>query len=115
MDGLLSRVDVDALAARLDLNALLAEIDVDALLQRIDIEALLDRIDVNDVARRAEIGDLIAESTGDVAGSALDLARRQAVGLDTLLARTVNRVLGRDPDTMPQGPPVLGSAEEEEA
>ena len=125
VNALLDRVDVNALLDRVDVNALLDRVDVDALLDRVGVDALLDRVtvqalmdrvdvdelvsrvDVNAVARRAQIGELVAESTGDVAGSALDLGRRQAVALVTLLARALDRVLGRDSDTLPQGPPAL--------
>ncbi len=114
VDGLLDRVDVDALLARVVVNDLLARVDVDALLDRADVDAVVSRVDVNAVARRARIGELVAESSGDVAGSALDLGRRQAVALDTLLARSINRVLGRDASTMPDGPPTLTNTEDAE-
>ena len=116
VDALLDRVDVDALMERVDVNALLDRVDIDALMERLDVDALLaradvdgvvSRVDVNAVARRARIGELVAESSGDVAGSALDLGRRQAVALDTLLARSINRVLGRDASNLPDGPPAL--------
>ena len=116
VNALLDRVDVNALMDRADLNAILDEVDLDtvltrvdldAVLERVDLDAVLNRIDVAEVAKRAEIGDLVAQSTTQVAGTALDLGRRQAVALDTLLARGINRVLGRDSDAMPQGPPLL--------
>ena len=114
VDELLDRVDVDALLARVVVNDLLARVDVDALLDRADVDAVVSRVDVNAVARRARIGELVAESSGDVAGSALDLGRRQAVALDTLLARSINRVLGREASTMPDGPPTLTNTEDAE-
>ncbi len=110
VNALLDRVDVDGLMQRADVDALVARVDVDALMQRVDIEALLERVDVNAVAKRAKVGELVAESTGDVAGSALDLGRRQAVGIDTVLMGTINRVLGREPGSMPLGPPLLTDA-----
>jgi hypothetical protein len=111
----LDRVDVDALLDRADIDALLDRVTVQALLDRIDVDDLVSRVDVNAVARRAQIGELVAESTGDVAGSALDLGRRQAVALDTLLARALDRVLGRDSDAMPPGPPALTETGDESA
>ena len=111
VNDLLARVDVDALLERVDVDAVLARVDVDALLARADVDGVVARVDVNAVARRARIGELVAESSGDVAGSALDLGRRQAVALDTLLARSINRVLGRDASTMPDGPPALTEEE----
>ena len=111
LNALLAQIDVDGLLARVDVDALLDRVDVDALLSRADIDGVVSRVDVNAVARRARIGELVAESSGDVAGSALDLGRRQAVALDTLLARSINRVLGRDASTMPDGPPALTEEE----
>jgi hypothetical protein len=39
-----------------------------------------------------------------VATGTLDLFRRQIVGIDAVIIRVVNRLLGRDPDTLPEGP-----------
>ncbi len=123
IDAVLDRVDVNALLGRMDLDALLARVDIEALLDdvdvngfaaRLDVEALLQRVDVASVAKRAHIGELVAESTSDVAGSALDVVRRQAVAIDTLLARGVNRLLGRSQDSMPTGPPLLAGEPGEE-
>ena len=107
INTLMGEVDIDALIQRADIDALLAKVDLDEVLARVDMDALLEQVDVAEVARRAEIGELVSASTSRVAGSALDLGRRQAVALDTLLARSVNRILGRDFDTMPSGPPTL--------
>jgi hypothetical protein len=104
---ILDHVDLNALLARVDVDEFLKDVDIDAIAARIDIDAILARVDVAGVAKQANIGELVAESTSDVAGSALDVGRRQGAALDTLLARTVNRVLGRDSDAMPQGPPGL--------
>lgn len=122
VDALLGRIDVDSLLARADVNALLDRVDVDALLDRVDVNRLLDRVepdrlldrvdvdrlmqrvDVEALVRRAGIPDIVAESTGQVAGSALDLARRQLVGLDVGLSRIITRLLRRDPDAQPVGP-----------
>lgn len=112
VDALLERVDVEALLARVEVDDLVGRVDVDALLARADVDGVVSRVDVNAVARRARIGELVAESSSDVAGSALDLGRRQAVALDTLLARSINRVLGRDSSTMPNGPPALIEGED---
>jgi hypothetical protein len=107
VNALLAQADIDLLMERVDLNEVLAGVDVNAIVDRLDMDALLERVDVATVAKRAKIGELVAESTGDVAGSVLDLGRRQAVALDTIFARTFNRILGRDPDAMPQGPSLL--------
>lgn len=107
VNALLADADLNALVQRADLDAMLADVDLDAVLERVDVDAVLARVDVGELAKRAKIGELVAESTSDVAGSALDLGRRQAVALDTLLAGVVNRILGRRPEAMPQGPALL--------
>jgi hypothetical protein len=124
VNRLLDRVDVNRLLDRVDVNRLLDRVDVNRLLDRLDVNGLMDRVDVNRLAasvdvdsiletvdleaavRRAGVPEIVAESTGRVAGSALDLARRQIAGLDVVVDRLVNRLLGRDPAVEP-GPPAL--------
>ena len=126
VEDIVDKVDVDALLSRVDMNALLERVDVDRLLERVDVDLLLDRVDVNrlldrvdidglvgraDVAalvQRAGIPDLVAESTGQFAGSALDVARRQIVGVDALVSRAAFRATGRRPADVPVGPGSLG-------
>ena len=102
IDGLLDRIDIDRLMARVDVQALIDRVDVggliervdlDAVLAEVDINALMERIDVAAIAERAEIGELVAQSTRDVAGSTIDLVRRQLVAIDLLVLRLVQRVL----------------------
>lgn len=107
VDGLVERIDVDALLARVDLQALLQRVDLNALLADVDLNAILAEVDVQALAKRADIGRLVAESSQDVAGSALDLARRQVVTLDALVAGLALRVTGRKGRDWPAGPPVL--------
>ena len=116
VDALVQRVDVAALVERVDLDALLAKVDIQALLQRIDLNAMLAEVDLNAImagvdvqalAKRADIGRLVSESSQDVAGSALDLARRQVVTLDVLLTRVAHRLTGRKDRDWPAGPPAL--------
>lgn len=101
VDDLLDRVDVDRLIARADVNALMERVDVDALMERVDIEALVDR---------AGISDIVRESTGALAGSALDVFRRQIVAVDTIVGRAFYRLRGRDPATRPEAPLGLDAA-----
>jgi uncharacterized RDD family membrane protein YckC len=103
----LDRVDLDRVLAQVDVDAVVARIDVDAVMDRVDVERLIGRVDVEGLVRRAGIPDLIADSTGQVAGSALDLARRQLVGLDVGISRVLQRLLRRDPNQLPAGPPTL--------
>jgi uncharacterized RDD family membrane protein YckC len=108
LDALLDGVDVDRLLDRVDVNRLLDRVDVDRLLDRADLDRLLERVDVEALVQRAGVPDLVAESTGQMAGSALDLARRQVVALDVVLMRVlVGGVLRRDLDRLPSGPPGL--------
>ncbi len=124
VNALLDRVDVDRLIARADVNALLDRVDVDALLDRVDadrlldrvdVEALVQRVDVEALAQRAGIPDIVADSTGQLAGSALDLARRQLVAVDLASWRISQRLLGRDPSAMASSPSVLVESADEQA
>jgi uncharacterized RDD family membrane protein YckC len=87
----------------LDVNALLDRVDVDELLDRVDVDGLLARVDMDDLLARTDVGAVIAQSSGGVAGNALDVVRSQAVGLDEFAARWVGR-LRRRPYAGPPGP-----------
>jgi uncharacterized RDD family membrane protein YckC len=104
VNDLLDRVDVDTLLDRVDVNRLLDRVDVDALLERADVNALMDRVDVQKLVDRAGIPDIVADSTSHLTGSALDFFRRPIVGLDEIIFRALNRMVGRDPQAAPQGP-----------
>jgi hypothetical protein len=113
VNAILARIDVNAILAKtelntvldqVDVNALLARADLDAVVQRVDVGAVLDRVDVNEVVGRIDIdalvektdlGAVIAQSSGGLASDALDAVRSQAVGLDLLIDRWVNRLLRR--------------------
>jgi uncharacterized RDD family membrane protein YckC len=107
VDRLLDRIDVHRLLDRVDLDRVVAGIDVDAVMARIDLERAIGAIDLERLVRQAGIPELVAESTGQVAGSALDLGRRQLVGLDVGISRFIQRLLRRDPGALPAGPPTL--------
>lgn len=108
VDALLDQVDVDRLLDRVDVNRLLDRVDVDRLLDRVDVDRLLDRVDVEALLQRARVPELVAESTGQVAGSALDLVRQQVVAVDVVLMRLlVAGLLRRDVAALPAGPPRL--------
>lgn len=104
VNRLLDGVDVDRLLDGVDVDRLLDGVDVNRLLDRVDVNRIVDRVDVQAVTKRANVGGLVAQSTSHVAGSTLDIARRQAVGLDTLIMGLVDRLLGRDPAAQPLGP-----------
>ncbi len=107
VNRLLDRVEVDELLDRVDVDRLLDRVDVDRLLTRVDVDALVQRVDIESITSRAKVGQLVARGTTEFAESTLDVARRQAVGLDTLVVRFVDQLLRRDPDTQPDGPPHL--------
>lgn len=107
LEALLDQIDVDGLLDRVDVNQLLDRVDVNRLLDRVDVNRLLERLDVAAVAERADVGGLVAQSTGRVAGSTLDLGRRWLVALDVVCMRFVNRMLRRRPEAFPLGPPAL--------
>ena len=116
IDALLEEVDIDALLARVDLNALLERVDIERLLERVDVNELLEqidvdrvmaRVDVKDLAERAGIPDIVRESTGALAGSAIDVFRRQVVALDAVVGAAAYRLTGRNPASRPVSPPML--------
>lgn len=112
-DVVLDHIDIDALLDRIDVNHLLDRVDMDRLLARIDMDALLERVDVEELVRRSGVPDIVAQSTGKLAGSALDLARRQVVGLDTVLMGVVGTVLRRPSAGLRAAPPALRPADGE--
>jgi hypothetical protein len=108
---LIRRVDVAEVIRRVDVNEVVERVDVTEVISRVDIEAVLDRVDINDlmgkvdidgIVERTEIGSLVVRSTSGVATEALDAVRSRAVGVDTTIARIVDRVLRRRPG--PVGP-----------
>ena len=107
VDTLLDRVDVNRLLERVDVNSLLDRADIDALLARADIDALLERVDVRALVDRAGIPEIVAQSTGQLGGSALNLFRRPLVGMDEIVFRALVGLIGRDPNAYPSGPGAL--------
>jgi uncharacterized RDD family membrane protein YckC len=115
VNDLLDRVEVNQLLDRVDVDALLDRADVDALLARADIDALLEKVDVRALVDRAGIPEIVAESTGHIGGSALNLFRRPLVGLDEIVFRALVRLIGRDPNAYPSGPGALITWVDEQA
>lgn len=104
VNELLDRVDVDRLLDRVDVNELLDRVDVDALMDRVDVDRLMDRVDVQELVDRAGISDIVRESTGALAGSALDVFRRQVVAVDVVVGNATYRAIGRSPADRPNAP-----------
>jgi uncharacterized RDD family membrane protein YckC len=97
-------VDVDMVLDHVDINSLLERVDINALLERVDIDALVARMDIRAIVDRAGIPEIVAESTGHLTGSALDLFRKPIVGIDEIVFSGANRLIGRDPNEFPTGP-----------
>ena len=104
---LLERIDLDAVLQQVDMNALLARVDMNALLARVDVNQMLDDVDLEAVVRRSGIPEVVAESTSKLAGSTVDVARRQVAGLDFWVNRAVTTLLRRPAGSMPVAPPAL--------
>ena len=83
--------------ARVDVNELMGRIDIEAMLDRVDMNEIIQKVDIDGLVERTEIGSLIVRSTSGVATEALDAVRIGAVGIDTTIARIVDRVLRRAP------------------
>jgi uncharacterized RDD family membrane protein YckC len=113
VQAIVDQLDVDVIAARLDLDALIQRMDVDAIAERLDLDALVGRLDVDAIAARLDLDSLMQQidlsrvmgrGTQEIAGSSLDLLRRQLVRIDSFVNRLVDRVLRRDRTTFPAGP-----------
>jgi len=99
-DTVLEYVDVDALLARIDVNKLLDRVDIQRILDRVDLNEVLADVDLEALVKRSGVPDIITSSTKGFATSALDLARRQILGLDAMIDRILLR--RREPaDTPP--------------
>jgi uncharacterized RDD family membrane protein YckC len=57
--------------------------------------------------QRADLAGVVAQSTRGITANTVDLIRRQLTGLDEIVTRVAARVVRRDPDTDPKGPPAL--------
>jgi hypothetical protein len=111
VDRIIARVDVDRIIARVDVERIIARVDMDALLSRVDVNALADRIDIAAVLDKTELSAILSRSSTTIFSEGIDLVRSQAVGLDSFIARWVDRLLGRGTKRppAPPGPPRLVS------
>ncbi len=98
-DVLLDRVDVQRIVDRVDVQELVARVDVNDVVDRLDIDAVVQRVDLEAVTREAlqavDIGDLVRESTATIGSDIVEGTRSQSMRADALLARGIDRVLGR--------------------
>jgi len=107
LDKLLDRIDINRVLDRIDANRLLDRVDLERVLARVDMNELLSQVDLEALVRRSGVPDIVAESTTQMAGSVLDVARRQIAGLDTFASRVVDRLLRRPAGSRPAAPPLL--------
>ena len=115
VDRLLDRVDLNRVLDRVDVARIVSRVDMDAVLSRVDVNAIADRIDVSALLDKTELSAILTRSSSTVFSEGIDLVRSQAVGLDSFIARWVDRVLGRGTKRppAPRGPRLLVSAQTE--
>lgn len=96
VDAIVARIDVNALLDRVEVDELLDRVDVDRLLEQVDVNRLLDRVDVDRLLERADVEELVRRGSGALGGNGiLDVVRRQVVAIDTIVTRTLRRLLGQ--------------------
>ena len=99
------------------MDAVVDRIDIGAIVDRVDVNEVVQRVDVDAVVEQTELGTIVARSTSGFASEALDAARTQAVDVDDIVTRVVNRVMRRRQEDLPLGPgrsPARGPAGDEE-
>jgi hypothetical protein len=107
VEKIIDRVDVEKIVERVDVDKLLERVDVNALVERVDVRRIVDQLDIESLVAQTELGSIIFKSTSSVAAEVLDVIRAQGVGLDDFFARWSNRILRRNPASLPLGPPAL--------
>jgi uncharacterized RDD family membrane protein YckC len=111
VDRVIARVDLDSVVAGVDLDAAVARVDLNAAADRIDVERVIARVDVDAIAKSLDIDAIVAESTKGVLGRFTDILRRQLVGVDEIGMRAVSRLLRRDHESLPTGPPLADDSD----
>ena len=97
---------------RVDFDDVIEQVDVAAVADRVDVNQIAERIDIDGLVERTDLGAVIARSSGGVAGSALTVARRQAVSADEVIGRVMARVLRRGDDGGPGRPASVAAPSE---
>ena len=95
VDGIVHRLDVDGIVRRVDVDDVIRRVDVEKVVERVDVESLVDRLNIGDIVRRAQVDAIVSATAGGLGNRLLDLVRRQLVGLDAIVTRMVDRLLGR--------------------
>lgn len=104
IDRIVERIDIDKIVERVDIEQIVERLDINAIVERVDINAIVQNMDVEALVEKTELGAIIAKSTTGVFTEVLDAVRAQGVGLDDFCSRWTNRLLRRDPATLPSGP-----------
>ena len=99
LNAIIDRVDVGRVIAKVDVEEVLSRVDLDALLAKVDLDRLVQRLDVGVLAKEAldgiDVGEVIRELTASIGSDTVDAVRDQAMRADGLVARVVDRALGR--------------------
>lgn len=104
---IIDKVDINEVINQVDVEAMIDKVDVQKIIEKVDINAIMSKVDLDALVRQTEIGSIIAQSTTGIATEVLDVVRASGVGLDDFIARIVNRILRRNPASLPVGPPLL--------
>ncbi len=107
IDGIVGRVDIDGIVAKVDLDTLLTKVDVQGIIDRVDLNEIVGKVDIDSLVSQTDLGAIIAQSTGGMASGAVDMVRRQGVGLDSFVDRWAKRIRRRHLRDAPLGPPLL--------
>jgi hypothetical protein len=91
---------VQAVLDRVDLTQLILDrVDVDRVVAQANLEEIIDRLPLVDVANyiidEINLPQIVRESTGGIAGDAVNLLRMQSIDVDQALTRFVDVVLRR--------------------
>ena len=104
VNALLGRVDVEGVIDRVDVEKIIERVDVEGIVKRIDVNAIVAEIDIDSLVENTELGSLIVKSTAGILTDILDGVRAQGVALDDFCAKLTDRILRRNPASLPLGP-----------
>lgn len=71
------------------------ETGTDFIVEHLDVDGIRKRLDINDIVQSLALDELILQSTGGMAGEAIDAVRAQAVGFDSIVDRITTKWLRR--------------------
>ncbi len=109
VNALLGRVDVEGIIDRVDVENIIERVDVEGIVKRIDVNAIVGEIDIDSLVENTELGSLIVKSTAGILTEILDGVRAQGVTLDDFCAKWTNRILRRNPASLPVAPDYIAS------